>query len=122
VPGDSDARRRLLLLAFAGHRRRAGGGSSDRWLSPSQEADGRDRLWLRRSPHDRGQPGALETLAIETLALENSISRNTAATRIVATASKLLEVRELERRLDALESLQASRRGDDEVEAFPEEG
>jgi hypothetical protein len=63
----------------------------------------------------------LETLAIETLALENSISRNTAATRIVATASRLLEVREVERRLDALESLQASRSEDDEVEAFAEE-
>lgn len=64
----------------------------------------------------------LETAATETLALENSISRNRVIAQIVGVGAKLIEIGDHEERLQALESVQRSRRPDDsEIAAFADE-
>jgi hypothetical protein len=62
----------------------------------------------------------LETVAVETLSLENSISRNTALTRMVVAGAKLIELRDLERRIEVLEAAVADRVDRVEVDAFGE--
>jgi hypothetical protein len=57
------------------------------------------------------QLALLETTVIETMALENSVPRNRAVANMVAIAAKLLEVGDLEERIEALE-LATSSRGD----------
>jgi hypothetical protein len=62
----------------------------------------------------------LETVAVETLSLENSISRNTALTRMVVAGAKLIELRDLERRIEVLEKTLGDRKADEEVDIFGE--
>ena len=63
----------------------------------------------------------LETAALETLALENSIARNRAVTAMVATGLRLVEVGELEARVEALEAAADRRSNSDQDDAFTDE-
>ena len=54
--------------------------------------------------------GLLETAAIETMALENTIARNRAIGGFIAVGAKLIEVGELEARIEALELAGAGNR------------
>lgn len=91
------------------------------WHSPETEeqADEARRLGGIRRRREKAIAGAydfaglqsvesirrlLELVTLDTLSLENSIARTRAVTSIASTATKLLEVGELEARLAALES------------------
>jgi hypothetical protein len=63
----------------------------------------------------------LETVAVETLGLENSVVRNRALTSIVATGSKLIELRDLANRIAAIEAALGPHRRSDEASVFPTE-
>ena len=63
----------------------------------------------------------LETITIETLALDNTIARNRAVNAMLATGLRLVEIGELEARLEALESAAGNRTDSGENAAFPEE-
>ncbi len=63
----------------------------------------------------------LETITIETMALENSIARNRAVTAMVATGLRLVEVGELEARVEALEAAADRRSNSDQDDAFTDE-
>jgi hypothetical protein len=59
----------------------------------------------------------LETAAIETMALENTIARNRAIGGFVAVGAKLIEVGELEARIEVLEVASGPAGGDLSVDA-----
>ena len=63
----------------------------------------------------------LETITIETLALDNTIARNRAVNAMLATGIRLVEIGELEARLEALEAAAGERLHSDDDAAFPEE-
>jgi hypothetical protein len=55
------------------------------------------------------------------MALENSIARNRAVTAMVATGLRLVEVGELEARVEALEAAADRRSNSDQDDAFTDE-
>jgi hypothetical protein len=63
----------------------------------------------------------LETITIETMALDNSIARNRALNAMLATGIRLVEIGELEARLEALEAAAGQRLHSTEDAAFPQE-
>jgi hypothetical protein len=63
----------------------------------------------------------LETITIETMALENSIARNRAVNSMLATGIRMVEVGELEARIEALEAAAGRRANSDQDDAFGQE-
>lgn len=96
------------------------------WHSPEHEDEAAEarRLGGLRRKRERAVAGVyeleglasipalrrlLEVVAVDTLSLDNGIARSRALIALVGTAAKLIEVGELEARINALESALAER-------------